>query len=240
MAKRTDKTRNTSKRTRGRPKLTEGDKSMAPEEVAELLAVARARWDEEEAATRRTSRKAERDYMLLVVALNAGLRASELSALRVGDLCLKARPPRLRVDGGKHRKANGTRSTADVDEVALRSDVAQLLRAWTAGRDPKDPVFPSERTDPATGRKAPMTRTAIHRRVKALMEEAGLNPRYSTHTLRHTFVRLEVEAQEQQGEVNPYFVMRRTRHRSIQAVLPYVHHSPSKLDAHLKSRASAL
>ena len=83
-------------------------------------------------------------------------------------------------------------------------------------------MFASSRTDPATGRKRAMTRWAVWRRIKALLRAAELNDLYNVHTLRHTFVALEVEAQERLGEVDPFLVARRSRHRSRSSDHPHL------------------
>ena len=77
-----------------------------------------------------------RDRTLLLVAVNTGLRNSELTALRRGDVALET---------GAHVRCLGkgrkTRCTP------LRRDVATVLKEWLAeqGGDTGDPVFPNSR-----------------------------------------------------------------------------------------------
>jgi integrase len=228
-------------RRRGRPKLTAGDKNPSAAEIAELLAVARSLVEDERRNRRRKARKAERDYLLTVLALNAGLRASEIAALRVEDLRLDDNPPRVLVVGGKGRKAGAAgRKTADVDEVALGYDVVAQLRPWVVGRFPSDPVFPSERTNPKTGGKCPLTRRGVWGAIKALVRRARVNENYGTHALRHRFIAAEIEAQERLGVVNPYLIARRARHRSVASTMPYVHTHAKKLKEHMAVRKSEL
>ncbi len=230
-----------SPQLRGRPKLAEGDKSPSAEEVRHLLAVARLLLEEERSSRRRRSRKAERDYLMATLALNAGLRSSEIAALQVEELRLEDRPPRVLVVGGKARKAGaGGRKTDDLDEVALTYDMTTLLKDWVRGRDPQDPVFPSERVDPNTGRKLPLTRRGVWGAIKALVCRAELNEKYAVHTLRHRFIGTEIEAQERLGAVNPYLVARRARHRSVGSTMPYIHTRTEKLREHLDARQSEL
>lgn len=228
---------------RTKPKLTPGDKFMPPEDVQRLLAVAKAAVDQERTSRRRRAKRAERNYLILAVGLNAGLRASELADLRVHHLRLDDNPPRILVEGGKGRKAGAAdRLTHDVDEVAISFDLAILLRAWVndPDLDPSDPVFWSERKT-ADGGKQPLTRHGVWNAIKGLIRAAGLNDLYSTHTLRHRFVTAEVEAQELRGiAVNPYFIARRARHRSLESAMVYVHQRKSELDEHMKVRRSEL
>jgi integrase len=215
---------------------------MSPDDVRRLLEVTRDRLEVEQRSRRRQSRQAERDYLLIVTALNAGLRAAELAALRVGDLRLEEEPPRLIVRGGKARKASpamGHRQTDDLDEVLLRYDVARLLAAWVKGRGPDEPVFPSQR-DGDGGARRPLSRRGVWRIVKALMKKAGLNPLYTAHALRHRFVMAEIEAQERQGELDPHLLARRSRHRSLNSALRYIHFRASRVQAHLEARESEM
>jgi len=224
----------------GRPKLVESDKSMNREEVRKLLDVASARVSEEHNNHRRKSQKALRDYLIVCTALNAGLRAGELASLRVRDCQLDQKPPRLVVVGGKSRKAgSGGRKTDDIDEVHLEAVFAILLRDWVGGKCPSDFVFCSERRG-EDGRKSPLSENAIWRIVKDLMNEAGLNEKYSVHTLRHRFVFAEIEAARAQGEVDPFFIARRARHRDIKQTMKYIHHDPRAMEKHLNERRSEL
>jgi integrase len=77
-----------------------------------------------------------RDRTLLLVAIQRGLRASELIQLRCDDVRLGA-GPHLRCEG-KGRKGRCT---------PLRREAAAVLAAWLRERNgqPLDPVFPSTR-----------------------------------------------------------------------------------------------
>lgn len=77
-----------------------------------------------------------RDRALLLVAIQTGMRNSELTALRCQDVELRA-GAHIRCFG-KGRKMRCT---------PLRPDVVSVLKAWLSerGGGPKDPVFPSSR-----------------------------------------------------------------------------------------------
>ncbi len=88
------------------------------------------------AAPDRKTWSGRRDHTLLVVAVQTGLRCSELAGLRSEDVEL-GRGPHLRCRG-KGRKERCT---------PLRRETVALLRAWLRERrgQPSDPVFPSAR-----------------------------------------------------------------------------------------------
>ena len=82
------------------------------------------------------TRVGRRDRTLLTVAVQTGLRASELISLRCGDVQLGA-GAHLRCHG-KGRKERHT---------PLRKDASAMLKAWLKERcgEPDDPVFPNQR-----------------------------------------------------------------------------------------------
>ena len=77
-----------------------------------------------------------RDYALLLVATQTGLRVSELIGLRCDDIVLG-------VGGSIHCKGKGRKERS----TPLRKDVAGTLRGWMRERlgDGADPLFPSAR-----------------------------------------------------------------------------------------------
>ncbi len=71
-------------------------------------------------------------------------------------------------------------------EVFISQELKAHLEAFLAwkrangeGVSEKAPVF--------TGRRAPLTRNGVLRVVKGLVTAVGLNPRYATHSCRHTY-----------------------------------------------------
>ena len=128
------------------------------------------------AAPDRTTWTGRRDHALLMLAIQTGLRASELTALNVADVQLaSAAHVTCEGKGRKQRITPLTRTTAAV------------LRVWLAERagHPDDPLFPTIR-----GRR--LTRDALERRLAlhvahATIEQPSLKEKSVTlHTLRHT------------------------------------------------------
>jgi integrase/recombinase XerD len=117
-----------------------------------------------------------RDRAILLVAIQTGLRVSELTALRRQDVTLGTGAHLC--CQGKGRKLRCT---------PLRRDVARVLEAWLRERSapPDDPVFPASRggrlSEDAVERLVAKHVTAAQQRCPSL---AG--KRVTPHTLRHT------------------------------------------------------
>ncbi len=127
---------------------------LSPEEVARLL----------EAAPGPKYRAA------LSAAYAAGLRVSEVVALKVSDI--DSERLLLRIEQGKGRK----------DRYAMLSPkLLELLRDWYRIARPAVWLFPGG--DPML----PMTTRQLNRAVHAAAAVAGINKRVTPHTLRHSF-----------------------------------------------------
>jgi integrase/recombinase XerD len=117
-----------------------------------------------------------RDRAMLTLAIETGLRVSELTGLICEDIHL-ATPPHVRCRG-KGRKHRST---------PLTTPTARLLRDWLTERSglPSQPVFP-------TSRGNPLTRDAVARRITRHAQTAThtcptLHAKTITpHVLRHT------------------------------------------------------
>ena len=113
----------------------------------------------------------ERDYCILTLFLNCGLRISELISLNLSDIQGEA----LRVTG----KGNKMRILY-LNEACREALKAYLeVRPSISGKD-SDALFLS-------ARNSRPSRSAIHAMVKRSLSAAGLDSaRYSAHKLRHT------------------------------------------------------
>ena len=106
----------------------------------------------------------------LSVAYGAGLRVSEVVALKVSDIDSKRMM--LRVEQGKGRK----------DRHAMLSHVLlKLLREWYCIARPQGWLFPGR---PAVN---PMTTRQLTRACRAAADMAAISKRVTPHTLRHSF-----------------------------------------------------
>lgn len=118
---------------------------------------------------------ARRNYALVQLMVQTGLRVSEVASLLVDDATLHARSGSVRVREGKGLKAR---------EVPLNATARRALRQYMKSREeaaPDNSLFLSKRGTPMTVRSVQAAVTELGRRAKI----ARL--RVSAHTLRHTF-----------------------------------------------------
>ncbi|XSC43351.1 tyrosine-type recombinase/integrase [Bradyrhizobium sp. RDT10] len=106
----------------------------------------------------------------LSVAYGAGLRVSEVVALKVSDIDSKRMI--IRVEQGKGRKDR---------YVMLSPHLLELLRAWYKAARPQGWLFPGR------DRVQPMTTRQLNRACHAAAEIAEISKPVSMHTLRHSF-----------------------------------------------------
>jgi site-specific recombinase XerD len=106
----------------------------------------------------------------LSVAYGAGLRVSEVVALKVGDIDSKRMI--IRVEQGKGRKDR---------YVMLSPHLLELLRAWYKATRPQGWLFPGR------DRVQPMTTRQLNRACHAAANMAEIGKPVSMHTLRHSF-----------------------------------------------------
>jgi site-specific recombinase XerD len=160
-----------------------------------------------------------RDRTLLLVAVQTGLRVSELTALRHQDVTLGT-GAHLRCLG-KGRKLRCT---------PLRHDVTRILEAWLRERppEPDKPLFPSSRG-------ARMSEDAVERLVAKYVAAARqacpslAHKSVTPHTLRHT-----AAMQLLQRGVDRSVIALWLGHESIETTQVYLH-----ADLRLKEKALA-
>ena len=112
----------------------------------------------------------------LSVAYGAGLRASEVIALKVGDI--DSQRMTLRVEQGKGRK----------DRYAMLSPVLlERLRAWWRLAHAQGKILPGGWLFPGLDPMDPLTTRQLNRAIHAAAEAAKIDKRVSMHTLRHSF-----------------------------------------------------
>lgn len=115
-------------------------------------------------------RAAERDRLILLCGLGAGLRVSEIVRLRVEDVELAGRTIFVRLGKGKRDRY-----------VPIPDGLVSALTAWI-GQRRTGWVFPSPRKP-----DAPLTRRAVGYLVAKLKRAAGLVKEIHPHTLRHSY-----------------------------------------------------
>jgi site-specific recombinase XerD len=133
---------------------------LSREEVARLIAAARNL----------------KHQTALSVAYGAGLRASEVIGLKVGDV--DSERMTLRVEQGKGRK----------DRYAMLSPVLlERLRAWWRLGHAQGKILPGGWLFPGLDPVDPLTARQLNRAIQAAALAAKIDKRVSMHTLRHSF-----------------------------------------------------
>ena len=117
-----------------------------------------------------------RDHALLTLMVQTGVRVSELTSLRVGDVHLGT-GSHIRVLG-KGRKRRAT---------TLTGETVKILRAWTKERQgqPEEPLFPT-RQGRALSRYTVGVIVAKHTATATTACSSLQSKRVTPHTLRHT------------------------------------------------------
>jgi site-specific recombinase XerD len=140
---------------------TEGARGLDRSEVERLL----------QAVRRRPSRLAKRDYAIVQLMLQTGIRVGELTRLRLADVQLGDGNGTLRVLG---------EGTLEGREIPLSSSVRRAIDAYLAERagSTSDHLFLSVKGEPLSAR-------SVQRLVSTYAGAAGLE-NVSTYTLRQT------------------------------------------------------
>jgi integrase/recombinase XerC len=118
---------------------------------------------------------ARRNYALVQLMLQTGLRVGEAAALRRSDVALRDRAGTIRVRHGKGLKER---------EVPLNATARRALRQLLE----QEPAAQSEAAVFRSGRNTTMPVRSMQNVIAALVRRAGLTrPDITAHSLRHTF-----------------------------------------------------
>jgi integrase/recombinase XerD len=146
---------------------------MSPVHVPQTLPVVLSREEVARLLAAVTNRKHQ---TALSVAYGAGLRASEVIALKVGDI--DSERMTLRVEQGKGRK----------DRYAMLSPLLlEQLRAWWRLAHAQGKIFAKGWLFPGLNPMDPLTVRQLNRAIRAGADVAGIDKRVSMHSLRHAF-----------------------------------------------------
>jgi site-specific recombinase XerD len=142
-----------------------------------------------------------RDYAILQVFLQTGIRVSELAHLRMNDIDFLK--PSLTVAG----KGKVSR------EIALEKKGLQALKSYLAVRPESlsDRLFLNYKGEPISER-------GIRKRVVKYTKAAGITKKVSCHTLRHTFATYKAEK-----GVSPFQLQQWLGHANLNTTQIYVH-----------------
>lgn len=139
-----------------------------------------------------------KDRLMFGLTLYYGLRVSEVVTIRLVDISFH--PPQITTRGLKH----GLTRTDKLPSYLLR-----LLNRWLKITKPKEFLFPGRFTGDATS-------TAAQLRFYQLRDLAGLNKRFSIHSLRHTCAMVQVR-----NGKSPIFVQAWLRQKRLDSTLKY-------------------
>jgi site-specific recombinase XerD len=143
----------------------------------------------------------------LSVAYGAGLRASEVCALKVTDI--DSERMTLRVEQGKGRK----------DRYAMLSpELLQRLRTWYRVAHAKGKILPGGWLFPGLDPMDPMSARQLNRAIHAAADAAQIDKHVSMHTLRHSFA---THLLEQKVDIRVIQVL--LGHKKLETTSMYTH-----------------
>jgi site-specific recombinase XerD len=178
---------------------------MSPRQVAALKEHCRRRAD---APLEDRREKPRRDWAILHVALDTGLRVSEICALEIRDVILDTGHPSLIVRDGKGGKKRGVRMGS-----ALAEHLTRFIAENAAEGHPTalhSPLF-------CSSRGGALTRSAVYRIFRKNADAVGIPTRFSIHSCRHTYASMLYRA----SNYNLRLVQKQLGHRSIQTTQIY-------------------
>lgn len=157
------------------------------------------------------SKNKERDYCMITLFLNCGMRLSELVGLNLNDYSKENHTLRLLGKGNKER-------IVYLNDACMEALNSYLKVRPTNSKDP-DAIFLSQV-------KKRIDKRRVQQIVEEMLKRAGLNNLgISTHKLRHTAATLMY----QHGGVDPLVLKEILGHRSISTTEIYTHLSNENL-----------
>lgn len=149
----------------------------------------------------------ERDYCMVVLFLNCGMRLSELVGMNLGDIDLEHRQIRLFGKGHKERM------------VYLNDSCIEALQLYLNKRNTMEDLLPSEKAVFITRRrKSRISNRRVEQLVTGAMKAAGLKG-FSTHKLRHTAATLMYQT----GNVDILTLKQLLGHSNVGTTQIYTH-----------------
>ncbi|MFC1588041.1 tyrosine-type recombinase/integrase [Planctomycetota bacterium] len=119
-----------------------------------------------------------RDYMVIDLDMNTGLRVSEIAALKCGDLYIERDQHRLQVRNGK-----GGKPRPVFFNLRVKEHLKKYLHWKIAVGEPVNDDAPFIMSSNTRGH---MTTRGLQKIFKRNLEKAGLGNDLSFHSLRHT------------------------------------------------------
>ena len=117
--------------------------------------------------------RGKRDFAILQLFVQCGLRLSEVASIEIGDIHMSERKGVLRIAGGKGDQPR---------EVSLNTTARHALKAYLGIK----PNIPDTKKLFISQLRRPLSRRSIYHLTKKYLEAAGM-PDLSCHDLRHLF-----------------------------------------------------
>ena len=175
------------------------DKFLSDKEYQTLM---KTLSDAAEVGAMKGRKKQIRDYMIIDLALNSGLRVAEIASLQNEDLHITKGNSQIFVREGKGRKSH---------LVMIGNDLRRHIKKFLSVQHTENPyLFISERSPQ-------MTTTAIQKIFKFWAKKAGLPSHHSIHSCRHTYA---VRLYKSSG-YNLRLVQKQLAHSSISTTQVY-------------------
>jgi len=153
---------------------------------------------------------AVRDWCILHIALDAGLRVSEICDLKIGDLLIDQGNSSIIVRSGKGDKKRG---------VSIGSELRSHLKSYMEWKEEHgeptgddDLLFLSP-----SGKSDKLSRQAVYHAFKRWADRADLPERFSIHSCRHTYASMLYKS----SDYNLRLVQSQLGHSSIQTTQVY-------------------
>lgn len=148
----------------------------------------------------------ERDYCMLTLFLNCGLRLSELIGINISDINFDDNTLRVLGKGNKER-------TVYLNNACLKAIESYMRVRPTDGLKDRDALFISKQ-------KNRISRQSVQKTVEGCLERSGLaGMGFSTHKLRHTAATLMY----QYGNVDPLQLKEILGHENLSTTEIYTH-----------------
>lgn len=161
----------------------------------------------------------ERDYCMVVLFLNCGMRLAELVGMDLGDIDLEQRQIRLFGKGHKERM------------IYLNDACIEALQLYLAKRNTMEGLNPKEKAVFITRRrKERISNRRVEQLVTGAMKAAGLRG-FSTHKLRHTAATLMYQT----GNVDILTLKQLLGHSNVGTTQIYTHLQEFQVRAAIES-----
>lgn len=149
-----------------------------------------------------------RDWFMIELGLNTGLRVEEMADIKTDDLCIENCHSSIFVSHGKGDKQRAIRISKEFKTTCKQ--FLKFRKDFGLSNEPSQALLSSR-----TGQ--PITKRALQKQFKSCIKQAELPEHYSIHCLRHTFATFLLKASG-----NLKLVQKQLGHSSIKTTEVYI------------------